>query len=97
MMKQQAQAYERGEGAGRGHSPMYTQCVRNETQKRRTRVVLVNDRTPRPQSFCAWCCKSIGGSYLRELTTQPSYCDDICYAHKCKVVAPIPQEHARAS
>jgi hypothetical protein len=30
------------------------------------KFVLVNGRTPRPQSFCAWCCEPIGESYLRE-------------------------------
>jgi hypothetical protein len=34
------------------------------------KFVLVNGRTPRPQSFCALCCEPIGESYLRELTTQ---------------------------
>jgi hypothetical protein len=33
------------------------------------RFVLVNGRTPPPQSFCAWCCEPIGESYLRELAT----------------------------
>jgi len=64
---------------------MNSLCVRNETPKRHMKFVVVNGRTPRPQSFCASCCKSIGGSYLRELTTRLSYCDDICYAGKCKV------------
>jgi hypothetical protein len=41
--------------------------------------VLVNGRTPRPQSFCAVCCAPIGGSYLRELATRLSYCDHACY------------------
>ena len=35
------------------------------------KFVLVNGRTPRPQSFCALCCESIGGSYLREIATRP--------------------------
>ena len=61
------------------------------------KFVLVNGRTPRPQSFCALCCKPIGESYLREqLTTRPSYCDDKCYAGNCKVAAPAPQKHVRA-
>jgi len=44
------------------------------------KFVLVNGRTPRPQSFCALCCEPIGESYLRELTTRLSYCDHKCYA-----------------
>jgi hypothetical protein len=39
------------------------------------KFVLVNGRTPRPQSFCAFCCDLIGKSYLRELTTRLSYCE----------------------
>jgi hypothetical protein len=39
------------------------------------KFVLVNGRTPRPQSFCALCCEPIGESYLRELATRLSYCD----------------------
>src|ERR1700730_3975040 len=34
------------------------------------KFVLVNGRTPRPESFCALCCEPIGESYLRELTTR---------------------------
>src|SRR5262245_66316240 len=97
MMKHQAQAYEQAECAERGDSPMNSLCVRNETPKRHMKFVVVNGRTPRPQSFCALCCKSIGGSYLRELTTRLSYCDDLCYAGKCKVAAPMLQKHARRS
>ena len=61
------------------------------------KFVLVNGRTPRLQSFCAVCRKPIGESYLRELTTRLSYCDDICYAGQCEVAAPMLQKHARAS
>ena len=61
------------------------------------KFVLVNGRTPRLQSFCAVCRKPIGESYLRELTTRLSYCDDNCYADNCKVAAPMLQKHARAS
>jgi len=43
----------------------------------------VNGRTPRPQSFCALCCESIGETYLRGLTTRLSYCDHKCYAGHC--------------
>jgi hypothetical protein len=32
----------------------------------RMKFVLVNDRTPRPQSFCARCGEPIGRAYLRE-------------------------------
>jgi len=76
---------------------MNSLCARNETRKRYMKFVVVNGRTPRPQSFCALCCKSIGESYLRELTTRLSYCNDNCYAGNCNVAAPMLQKHARAS
>jgi hypothetical protein len=47
---------------------MNSLCARKETQKRHMKFVVVNGRAPRPQSFCALCCKSIGDSYVRELT-----------------------------
>jgi hypothetical protein len=59
--------------------------------------VLVNGRTPRPQSFCALCCASIGENYLREIATRLSYCDHKCYVGHCKVAVPALQNHARAS
>jgi hypothetical protein len=48
------------------------------------RFVLVNGRTPCRQSCCALCGKPIGASYLREIETQISYCDDKCYAEHCE-------------
>ena len=72
-------------------------CARNKTPKRYMKFIVVNGRTPRPQSFCALCCKSIGETYLRELTTRLSHCDNSCYTGNCKVAAPTVQKHARAS
>ena len=37
--------------------------------RRYMEFILVNGRTPRPQSFCARCCEPIGASYLREIAT----------------------------
>jgi len=61
------------------------------------RFVLVNGRTPCPQSFCALCCKPIGASYLREIETRISYCDDNCYAEHCEGAALAIENHAKAS
>jgi hypothetical protein len=61
------------------------------------KFILVNGRTPRPQSFCALCCEPIGESYLRELATGLSYCDHNCYLGNCKIEFPALQYHARAS
>jgi len=57
------------------------------------KFVLVNGRTPRPQSFCSLCCEPIEGSYLRELTTRLSYCDHKCYAGHCKLRLPAEQTY----
>ena len=56
--------------------------------RRQVKFVLVNGRTPRPQSFCALCCERIGESYLREIATRLSYCDHKCYAGHLKLATP---------
>jgi hypothetical protein len=61
------------------------------------KFVLVNGRTPNPQTFCALCCDAIGESYLRELATGLSYCDHNCYLGDIKLAVPALQYHARAS
>jgi len=43
------------------------------------RFVLVNGRTPCPQTFCLLCCEPIGAGYLREIETGLPFCDDNCY------------------
>jgi hypothetical protein len=43
------------------------------------KFIVVNGRTPRPQSSCALCCEPIGETYLREIATRVSYCDHQCY------------------
>jgi hypothetical protein len=43
------------------------------------KFILVNGRTPRPQSFCVLCCEPIGETYVREIATRLSYCDHQCY------------------
>jgi hypothetical protein len=61
------------------------------------RFVVVNGRTPRPRSCCTLCCKPIGASYLREIETRLSYCDDECYAEHCEGAVLAIENHARAS
>jgi hypothetical protein len=61
------------------------------------KFVLVNGRTPRPESFCALCCESIGESYLRDLGTRHSYCDQACYLGHVRLAAFAPENRARAS
>ena len=59
--------------------------------------VLVNGRTPRPDSFCAFCCEPIGETYVRDLTTRASYCDHECYVARCEPSVRMLQKHAGAS
>jgi hypothetical protein len=47
------------------------------------KFVVVNGRTPRQQTRCALCCEPIGKSYLRDLTTQLSYCDPSAFDTIC--------------
>jgi len=61
------------------------------------KFILVNGRTPRPQSFCALCCEPIGDNYLRETATRLSYCDHKCYVDHCKVPVLELQNYVRAS
>ena len=61
------------------------------------KFVLVNGRTPRPESFCALCCEAIGESYLRELATRLSYCSYQCYRGHCQLSMSALKERARAS
>jgi len=61
------------------------------------KFVLVNGRSPRPESFCALCCERIGESYLRELNTRVSYCNYECYLGHCKLAFSGPKKRARAS
>jgi len=61
------------------------------------RFVVVNGRTPRPQSFCAACCEAIGENYLREIATRLSYCDCDCYAATCEKAARVRRYRMKAS
>ena len=59
--------------------------------------VLVNGRTPRPESFCALCGEAIGETYLREPSTRLSYCSYECYLGHCKLAMSALKDRARAS
>jgi hypothetical protein len=61
------------------------------------KFILINGRTPRPQSVCVFCREPIGADYPREIGTRLCYCDDECYAsHRERSVLAI-ENHARAS
>jgi hypothetical protein len=61
------------------------------------RFILVNGRTPRPQSFCVMCARPIGVNYLREIGTQLAYCNQDCYADHCECAAILIERQSRAS
>jgi hypothetical protein len=61
------------------------------------RFILVNGRTPRPQSFCVMCEQPIGAGYLREMGTHLIYCDHNCYADHCQSAFLLLENQARAS
>jgi hypothetical protein len=61
------------------------------------KFVLVNNRTPSAESFCALCREPIAESYLRELTQRLCYCDHVCYLGHRKLPPRIVERHARAS
>jgi hypothetical protein len=59
------------------------------------KFVLVNGRTPSPQSFCGLCCEPIGEGYLRDVTTRVAYCDHRCYVGHRSVAAAALEQRAR--
>jgi hypothetical protein len=61
------------------------------------RFILVNGRTPRPQSCCVMCDQPVEKSYLREIGTHLIYCDHDCYADHCESAFLLLESRARAS
>lgn len=57
-----------GPGSGRRQRGLWSVKSGGEVAMKMT-FVLVNGRTPSPQSFCALCCEPIGESYLRDITS----------------------------
>lgn len=47
------------------------------------RYILVNERVPKTNRFCALCCGALTGHYLRELDTRIKYCGVGCYTEHC--------------
>ena len=43
------------------------------------KYILVNNRFPRGEINCAWCCERITDGYLREIATRIFYHDCYCY------------------
>lgn len=52
---------------------------RREVLPRRTRFVLVNERSPRTDACCTWCSAAIERGYVRDSNTRLLYCDTQCF------------------
>jgi hypothetical protein len=61
------------------------------------KFILVNGRSPSPQSFCALCCEPISESYVRDVATRLPYCDQACYHGHRGVGFEALKERAKAS
>ena len=61
------------------------------------RFVLVNERSPRQQAYCASCDEPIQAGYLREIGTHLTYCKHDCYQDHCKSAFLVLEGRARAS
>jgi hypothetical protein len=61
------------------------------------RFILVNDRTPRADPYCASCCTKIAGSYVREISTKFCYCSRGCFAGHSQLAQLVIEHRARAA
>jgi len=61
----------------------------------RAKYILVNDRVPRTDAFCAMCCGPIEQGYVREAQTRLLYCDVRCFAGHEKLSILSLQRRAR--
>jgi hypothetical protein len=61
----------------------------------RTGFVLVNDRVPRSDAYCALCCKKIEQGYVRELQNGLVYCNPQCFSGHEKMAFLAIEDRAR--
>jgi hypothetical protein len=61
------------------------------------KFILVNGRTPNPQSCCVMCDQPFAASYLRDVETRLAYCSQDCYAGQCKCAVVPLESQSRAS
>ena len=59
------------------------------------RFVLVNERSPRGEAFCAVCGTSIDRGYVRDPQTRLLYCDADCFADHERISNPARARDAR--
>jgi len=69
--------------------------ARRDGIPRLTRFVLVNERVPRANAFCAVCCESIERGYVRDPHTRLLYCDAACFVEHEEMSLPVGQQQAR--
>ncbi len=62
---------------------------------RGTRFVLVNERVPRANAWCAVCCTEIARGYVRDPHTRLLYCDPQCFAEHEMASMPAAVREAR--
>jgi hypothetical protein len=54
-----------------------------------TRFVLVNDRIPRTDHYCAFCGAIAEKGYVRDSQTRFIYCDTQCFAEGARLRGPV--------
>ncbi|HEY5066517.1 MAG TPA: hypothetical protein VIJ04_17050 [Xanthobacteraceae bacterium] len=59
------------------------------------RYIIVNDRVPRSDAYCALCTEKIVESYVREPQTRLLYCDAACFRGHEKMAVLAIEHHAR--
>jgi hypothetical protein len=59
------------------------------------KFVLVNNRQPREDAYCALCCEKVEETYVREIQTRLIYCGYGCYAGHVSVAVLALEYHAR--
>ena len=55
----------------------------------RTRFVVVNDRIPRTDGYCALCGRIIERGYVRDSQTRLTYCDMQCFPGETDMTVPV--------
>ena len=64
---------------------------------RAIRFVVVNNRVPCTDQYCALCRDLIEKSYIRDPRTQLAYCDSECFPGLTHEVVPVVQHRGRTA
>jgi len=71
--------------------------ARRDGVPRLPRFVLVNERVPRENAYCALCTATIERGYVRDPHTRRLYCDAACFAEHEKMSLPVAAQTRRVS